>query len=81
MNFEEDEFQTVSFRDYIISMIDLDPFYVKIRLEPMKAFLIGNETLLNMVRARAGEKIVIELSEKIEPRKGYVIMMNLSFAC
>jgi hypothetical protein len=71
-NYEENGFGAMTWADYLEAMIDTDPIVVKIRMEAPKAFLIGNQTLLNDLKTRndpTGSRIRIELSQKIRTMK------------
>jgi hypothetical protein len=67
-NYDKDGFSVVTWLDYLESMIDMDPVMMKTRMVAPKAFIIGNATLLDELRARndpSGSRIRIELSHKI----------------
>ena len=67
-NFATDGFTKVSWMEYMEGMIDMGPVYIKTRMPAPKAFIIGNQTLLDELKARndtKGSRIRIELSNKL----------------
>ena len=73
-NLKNAGWEEMNWRDYIEAMIDLDPFFVQVRMSPPKAYLNGNQTLLAKLREKNDptnrmQRIKIQYDEKIDPRK------------
>lgn len=78
-NYEEDGFSAVSWVEYLEEMIDTDEVFIKTRMVAPQAYILGNQTLLDELKARndpSGSRIRIELMQKLGTT--FIVLISLA---